>query len=288
MPIPRAAIVSVLCALAAMCVLTRPADLRAASFDCAKAKSPAEKAVCADPALSTLDERLAAAYKAAMAGAPDRAAVKAAQFKWMREERDVCADKACLAAAYERRIASLQTPAAQAAAEAPPASGVKASPFAWLLDYAGKSTNSAVWDKRFKKTLEAVAPPFTKDLGMGKQETLTATLREFIGGPPDDVAVEDKRFVTLSACRAHSCPEKAWLWIDLERNAALGALVHYIYGDEAMTDAPQLLLFSKQLEPGQAPDNALRRLDAWLKDNGLVVTTRRYVGPSGELAPKSP
>lgn len=35
---------------------------RAASFDCAKAATPVEKAVCADPRLGTLDEQIAQAY----------------------------------------------------------------------------------------------------------------------------------------------------------------------------------------------------------------------------------
>ncbi len=39
------------------------ASTSAASFDCAKAGTIVEKTICADPALSTLDERMAAAYK---------------------------------------------------------------------------------------------------------------------------------------------------------------------------------------------------------------------------------
>lgn len=40
---------------------------RAASFDCRKATSPTEKAICADPALAELDDRMAAAYKRGLA-----------------------------------------------------------------------------------------------------------------------------------------------------------------------------------------------------------------------------
>jgi uncharacterized protein len=37
----------------------------AASFDCAKAGTPTEKAICKDPVVSKLDEEVAAAFKTA-------------------------------------------------------------------------------------------------------------------------------------------------------------------------------------------------------------------------------
>ena len=39
----------------------------AASFDCSKAKTPQEKAICGSPELSVADEQMAAAYKALLA-----------------------------------------------------------------------------------------------------------------------------------------------------------------------------------------------------------------------------
>lgn len=50
--------------LAAACCLATGAH--AASFDCKKARSEDEKAVCASPELSRLDDDMAAAYKAAL------------------------------------------------------------------------------------------------------------------------------------------------------------------------------------------------------------------------------
>lgn len=73
----------VFCAvLAGACVLTRPDMAQAApSFDCAKARTKVEKAICASPALSALDRRIAAAYAAAMArlDAAGQAALKTDQ-----------------------------------------------------------------------------------------------------------------------------------------------------------------------------------------------------------------
>jgi uncharacterized protein len=43
---------------------------QAASFDCDKAKTPQEKAICASPGLSQADENMAAAYKDVLAAVP--------------------------------------------------------------------------------------------------------------------------------------------------------------------------------------------------------------------------
>ncbi len=75
----------------------------AAGFDCAKAATPIEKRICADPALSALDDQLTAAYKAALAAAPSgREAVKADQRAWLIT-RDACPDDACLKDSYADR-----------------------------------------------------------------------------------------------------------------------------------------------------------------------------------------
>ncbi len=55
----------------------------AASFDCAKARSKTEKAICGDPELSKLDEQLAAAYKAALAIHPLPSCVRSRQVDWL-------------------------------------------------------------------------------------------------------------------------------------------------------------------------------------------------------------
>lgn len=60
------------------------------SFDCAKAASVAEEAICADPALAALDQRLAERFAAAMEVAgPDAAALRTEQRGWIKG-RDDC------------------------------------------------------------------------------------------------------------------------------------------------------------------------------------------------------
>jgi uncharacterized protein len=68
----------------------RPAD--AASFDCANARSPVEKAICGNQELSAADEALAASYKAVLAqlspDAQDR--VRDGQRDWLKYVRTIC------------------------------------------------------------------------------------------------------------------------------------------------------------------------------------------------------
>ncbi len=75
------------------------APAAAASFDCGKASSPDEKAVCADPLLSELDSRMGKAYKAARAGSfADEA--KTASRNFLADRAGCGSERACLIASY--------------------------------------------------------------------------------------------------------------------------------------------------------------------------------------------
>ncbi len=94
---------------AAICLVLMP-SAQAASFDCAKASSFVEKAICSDKQLSSMDDQLARLYKAARATGGN-AALEAEQKAWL-SSRDQCADAACLKKAYADRIAALSGPTA--------------------------------------------------------------------------------------------------------------------------------------------------------------------------------
>jgi uncharacterized protein len=146
----------------------------AASFPCEKASTTVEKSICGYPALSKLDEDLAAAYKnALLAVALDsdrKASLIAAQRDWLKE-RNACADVACLEGSMKARLtalAPLHAPAAAAAGApsgAPSAGG--SSPVAQpqsILD-ALKATLSVKGeqvgfkDYRLGRSLTAEGPP---------------------------------------------------------------------------------------------------------------------------------
>lgn len=115
------------------------------SFDCAKARSPAEKLICAEPDLARLDATLAEDFRSALAAAksdPARAqALRDGQRIWLAERDRTClsgkdlaspvaanAALHCLGLAYVARDAAL-SPAtgASAAAPAPAASPAPAA-----------------------------------------------------------------------------------------------------------------------------------------------------------------
>ncbi|HEV2677602.1 MAG TPA: DUF3298 domain-containing protein [Aliidongia sp.] len=99
-----------------------PHAVLAASIDCAKAKYPYDKAICADPELRQLDVDLAAAYDklAAIAGETGRDRIRRGEYDRHTYTEELCAssDKACLAAAYRQGLSSVARFAEQPAGAA--------------------------------------------------------------------------------------------------------------------------------------------------------------------------
>jgi uncharacterized protein YecT (DUF1311 family) len=104
-----------------MAVFLRPALVLAAliclagssalAFDCNKAATPSETAICADPAALKADAAMSDAFSALLAGAPlpERAQIEAAQVHWLQTRDYACngakgaALGACLARESEQR-----------------------------------------------------------------------------------------------------------------------------------------------------------------------------------------
>jgi uncharacterized protein len=80
---------------------------RAATFDCDKAASFAEKVVCSDSRITAMDDELGSLYKAALASSPNKDTLKADQKAWLAS-RDRCKDDHCIMKAYADRIAALK------------------------------------------------------------------------------------------------------------------------------------------------------------------------------------
>lgn len=130
-------------------------EARAAGFDCSKASTAVEKAICGDPKLSSLDEELSAAYSKALSSAVDRDAMKAEQRRWLTQVRNKCVDALCLEEAYRVRFTEIderppvavepvQPPVqefvATPPAETPPASAPVAEPIAEARQDAAPAT----------------------------------------------------------------------------------------------------------------------------------------------------
>ena len=76
------------------------------SFDCAKASSFAEKAVCSNDDLAQLDVRMSKAYKAQLAATSNITSAKAAQRTWVKK-REACGSVECIRTLYAARIPEL-------------------------------------------------------------------------------------------------------------------------------------------------------------------------------------
>jgi uncharacterized protein len=90
--------------------LVTPVAASAASFDCAKARAPDEKAICANMTLNDKDVRMSVLYEVnkrtlAMGG---RGAMEDAQRQWLRDRKGCGANRACLNRAYDRRLSDLE------------------------------------------------------------------------------------------------------------------------------------------------------------------------------------
>jgi uncharacterized protein len=98
------------CCAVAMAVVASAAQ--AASFDCAKASHPLEKLICANPALSKLDDEVNKAYKERLELLFDKRAFKGQQKDWMRILRTGCQSQ-CLAQQveeeYRQQLANLKS-----------------------------------------------------------------------------------------------------------------------------------------------------------------------------------
>lgn len=88
---------------------------RAASFDCKAARSVTEKAICADPGLSQLDDALAQAYADLLVAVPRPVVQRDIQRDWISRTRDKAAPVR-LRKVMEERIADLHATAADARA----------------------------------------------------------------------------------------------------------------------------------------------------------------------------
>lgn len=96
-------------------LLTTGWGAQAAGFDCARAKTPTEQAICADSGLSSLDEVLEVMYGSALRTADAPHVPKSEQRAWLQVRNACGSDSMCLREAYQRRLAAL--PAEQLFAE---------------------------------------------------------------------------------------------------------------------------------------------------------------------------
>jgi uncharacterized protein len=106
---PAACAAAALPAFAALAIASSRAD--AASFDCAKAETPTEHAICDNPQLGKLDEQASGLYyQIISSGAPAATVgqVKSAQVDFLQQRNSCGAGYDCLISAYTDQIMFLK------------------------------------------------------------------------------------------------------------------------------------------------------------------------------------
>ena len=92
-----------------LCAALLPTAAHTAGYDCTRATTATEIAVCNNPGLNRMDEDLAVQYRTLLNQLPPRRAdaVRDDQRSWLMARNSCGADVRCLRARYEERIARL-------------------------------------------------------------------------------------------------------------------------------------------------------------------------------------
>ena len=92
-----------------LCAALLPVTAYTASYDCTRATTPTEIAVCDNPGLNRMDEDLAVQYRSLLNQLPPRRAdaLRDDQRSWLVARNSCGADVRCLRARYEERLARL-------------------------------------------------------------------------------------------------------------------------------------------------------------------------------------
>jgi len=146
------------------------APSHAASIDCATAKGPHEKAICADPELHQLDRDLSAAYDklAAVASAAGKSLIEHDEHDRRAFIEELCRpeDKACLTAAYRQAGSSLVQVSQQTAGTVllPVESfRLRTDKTSLLIAFPQLDSPTAAWADGFEKAAREVAAGLQPD-----------------------------------------------------------------------------------------------------------------------------
>jgi hypothetical protein len=118
---------------------------------------------------------------------------------------------------------------------------------------AHRDTNGLAWDQSFEAELRTYFGG-RKALLFWENATIADQVMSGLGGPPDPITRLDGNTVIASACRAHSCIEKAAVVITCPTKIVAVGVIHYVPPD---FDQPKLTLYSTGTN--QAAHSALKQ-----------------------------
>ena len=123
-----------------------------------------------------------------------------------------------------------------------------------------KNTNQLVWDKDFQQHVKQFFGS-ERDGLYWKNGLLSDQAIEGLGGPADDIRQLGPKLVMASACRAHSCMEKAAAIIACPSTVLAVGILHFSCSRSCSSDATVTLFFSDKNKTLQGRPE----LEAWGK-----------------------
>jgi hypothetical protein len=120
------------------------------------------------------------------------------------------------------------------------------SPTAHSADFTKyKDTNHLIWDGKFETTVKKYFGARRFD-AFYPNGSLSAQILGGLGGPPDQIKTFGKSMFIASACRPHSCDEKAAVVFKKPATILAFGLIHFNCKKEGCDSSPRLSIFSQK------------------------------------------
>ena len=150
------------------------------------------------------------------------------------------------------------------------------------------NSNALYWDEDFQIYLKTAVNKIQLYLGInGKlpKSDLLDIFKKTLVGPPDDLKYSDnKRFLSISACKASECGNKGLLWVDTKDKKNIGVILHYFYQNNEFISKGNLLIFSKNFEEvTDLPNEFFDSLNQWKIKNKISPDLVRFLNSKNEI-----
>ena len=160
--------------------------------------------------------------------------------------------------------------------------------FEWIKTGKFSTTNSLTWEDKFLQMIKSNISSEKFYLGMSsnnKKISLFDNFLKVLRGPPNKIKyLENDRYIVASACRAHSCPEKGFVWIDTKEKLLIGLILHYFFEKEENLDDGYFLIFSKNYQTfDKLPEQFFISLKEWIKEEKISPEKIRFIGTDDSI-----
>jgi hypothetical protein len=140
----------------------------------------------------------------------------------------------------------------------------------WMLGYRGKNTNDLEGDNRFQAFLHQSLPDI-RDTPLVDGPDLYEAVIGYLTGPPNNVIIDDNRYLSASSCTPFFCEAKGLLWVDLGERPPF-VVFAALYDKDHSWATPTLWMTSRvALTPQRLPKPLLQAVQTWVEQWGDTV-----------------